>query len=58
MPFVMVLQSVRFLLILIAGPPLSRLVAGLASGVEGQPPDRVSREAGRRGAEDDIGDLD
>jgi membrane AbrB-like protein len=57
-PFVMVLQIVRILLILIAGPPLSRLMAGLAGGVEGQPAGRVIRNAEQRGAQDDIGDLD
>jgi hypothetical protein len=54
----MVLQTVRVLLILMVGPPLSRLVAGLAGGVEGRPGGRAIWDAKRRAAEDDIGDLD
>jgi membrane AbrB-like protein len=57
--FVMALQSVRFLLVLAAGPPLSRFVARLVTAAERKTPQtgselRKSESAARR----DTGDLD
>src|ERR1700722_1224187 len=59
--FVMAMQTVRFVLILALGPPLSRFVAGLVGGAAGATPGpspAVVREAERRAAERDLGDLD
>jgi membrane AbrB-like protein len=59
--FVMAMQSVRFLLILLVGPALSKFVAGLVGGDAGRTP-RPSpasvQQAERRAAENDLGDLD
>ena len=59
--FVMAMQTVRFVLILALGPSLSRFVAGLVGGDAGATPGpspAVVREAERRAAERDLGDLD
>jgi uncharacterized protein len=61
MPFVMAMQTVRFLLILAVGPPLSRFVAGLLEPDQDRTPapsPTIVAQAERRAAEDDLGDLD
>jgi len=61
MPFVMAMQTVRFLLILAVGPPLSRFVARLLEPDEDRTPapsPTVVAQAERRAAEDDLGELD
>jgi membrane AbrB-like protein len=59
MPFVMALQTARFVLILFAGPPLSRLVAGLAGGAGDQKPaPGTVLDTERRGVEAGSGGLD
>jgi hypothetical protein len=61
MPFVMAMQTVRFLLILAVGPPLSRFVAGLLERDQDRTPapsPAAVAQAERRAAEDDLGDLD
>ncbi len=61
MAFVMAMQTVRFLLILVVGPPLSRFVAGLVGRDENRMPSpspAAVRQAERLAERDDLGDLD